>query len=243
VAIPASADVQDIDIAKVLGRTRESKIEKWREDPTDCDLHGMIQAWSDGVPVMFAFANKSREQKHMAIVLLGGVAKDLLVMVNDSYHAKQMTKTDGSDWQPGDMQYAWEHNTPDKKLLGEGLLCAVFDRKGNVSAAQQSYVATPESLDFEEPDIQLDVGSRMGGSMFTMGRQAMTSPNLWDEMRVQGIDHALFGLTPEAARTHALCAVAKMLMVAGVPCAIGCMSEESEEIIRTSLVGFKVERL
>ena len=95
----------------------------------------IIGIWRDNEPYCWVIPPSPDENQPArdpillaAQVCIVGMEPDAITMVNDTYHAKQETKHDGSTWEAGEMQYAVENNTVDAKLVNDCVMVAVVDK-------------------------------------------------------------------------------------------------------------------
>lgn len=68
-----------------------------------------------------------------------GIPCESCALVSDAYHASQLIKNDGTEWESGEMEHAWVNNTPDKALLSESLIITIVHRDSTVDIYHQPY--------------------------------------------------------------------------------------------------------
>jgi len=179
-----------------------------------------------------------------AHVLCAGVQIDAIAWVSDSYGATSPTKKDGSPWQQGDLERAWQDDTPDKELITEMLLVNMFDRTGSGAIVTVPYIRQADGT--IEPGERKTLiegvnGGQLGGEVSDGLRSAILQDSIEVALRAQGMDFAQLGLSREAAVMHMACAATKTVLAQGVAVALGATSEIEMEVLEASFSGFRPE--
>ena len=180
-----------------------------------------------------------REEFLWAMQVLGAsVPMDCVAFVSDSYSATSKHKSDGSEWELGEMALAFQGDGPDKELVTESIFVNIVDRTGSAALLTVHYERQPDgSITFGKRESITegeDKGS-VGGYLLDGLRQAMLQEPIEKRMeQMTGVTGATFGLDREESMAHMMCAAVKMVVARGILVALGATSERQMEIIKDS---------
>lgn len=191
---------------------------------------------------------QARNKVAWACVLLSAVIDDLhsITWVTDSYAVTQQTKTDGSNWEHGQMQEAFLGNMgpEDAKLVFEqvcyqtmeimpdgsrrsSMICFRYDRNDDGTV----------DVHWDDPTVMIEGASgSLQGFYVDMMNDAFGAPKLRSEMeKMLGDTGAALGLSMEAQKLHALCVAVKMVMQqVQMPVLIPARNEEETGLLKRS---------
>lgn len=199
-------------------------------------LIGQMVAFHDGMPRMTCLVHDVRDRDNffqVAAILGSGLDADALLWLSDAWKTTSITKTDGSDWEPGDMQYAVEHNTPDAKFISENLVVLLVDRIGNAAATSIAYEMKNGKVVFGEVFGDEIDGNQMDSWMKNAFVHVMTKiPPISDRMKEMGVDLSEWDIKPEEAYLVQMCALVKgpLAQTSSVPAVIVSNEWEHDKV-------------
>lgn len=157
--------------------------------------------------------------------------------------AKTVTKLDGTPWGQGDMQFAWENDTPDKALITEAYTYQIAYNDGTFAMLSVPYVRDAGTIKFEwdsvQPLVTGEEGGKAGGFFPEAMLKALTETKMVDSAKLHHPEMVelmnAIGLEEWRARLHTMAVAVKMVMKeTGWPCMIPAHSEEEAELISDS---------
>lgn len=161
-------------------------------------LSPCIAAWKDGIPWVWVYPSGEGRDPilNAAVPMIIGMEPDMLTIVNDTFIVKgspieeddgqkKLVKSDGSDWEQGDMGYAREHNTPDAQYVKDQIAVMTIDRTGTMSAVGMEYSLTDGKVEWGEQDVVVE-GKDTGvfaGLIPDVLRRAFAAPTVRQQMQ------------------------------------------------------------
>lgn len=147
-----------------------------------------IGVWMDAEPILWAFPDNRPSRGRAADNIMNvvracivGIGADAVTIANDTYQATDTTKLDGTEWETGDMQKAWESDSPDKKSLSEAIMVQYYDRLGDSAHNMYCYDRSSGSLVFGDSTIVQSNGVQ--GYIPDLARQFFAEPTMLDTIK------------------------------------------------------------
>lgn len=187
-------------------------------------------------------SHESRSPISWAVTVLSAGIDNLagIAFIHDGYNAASKTKTDGTDWEPGDMQRALIEKTEDAHLISEALYYSVVTKEA-VHMAGVGYDRDDTTITFNWDTVTyastMQDKVEAAGFYPDMMRRAMDAPKIIEHMAKQfGTSVADFGLDEAGGRLHTLSICTKMVLIqTGMLCMIPCRTAEEQELLQRSI--------
>lgn len=194
----------------------------FKEELEDGNFHGTIQWWNGEQirAIMFPDMDPAigrAEVGWAARVFSSTLTFDDIVCVNDTYIASHSTKSDGSNWQHGDMAYAVEHNTIDAGLIRECLTYMVVGRSSVVMISLPYERLHDGSVLYDWDHIIMadsdeDQDGELHGELVDAIRMAYESKKITEVLGENGVTSERFGVPGSLAEVSMMCAAVKMIL-------------------------------
>lgn len=223
-----------------------SKERLFKENPDDCDVPPTFQVWgTDGPTLQFLIQGLPRNHYPALMAIAAAASPSFLLQISEAYCLAQPKDGDETledamkkhQYEPGEMSRMFQAGDP---TIIETIMILGMDHDGNTAWANLPFRKENGELVWLEENRTFTVehysaSTTLRGFMAEAMHDAMMSPTIFDQMKVQGLSPDQFGITQREAELHTACVAAKIALQHDIATGFMLRSQEEVDLVNESM--------